>query len=220
MTLHLRRTWAPLLIMAMAFGLASCNQPESGTRNIVDVIGLNENGPLLSDVYNFGDNVTDPVDDFIPVDLVKVTFQSRTHDGNLTTVRPGQPFGSVRFLSYDLTWESDNPDGADLDGNGSVDLANFKGAPMNVVVPTGQVAETYITVVSGGAKTIPPIACLGPVGDLDCGGGGCGRCANQQDVEYRAFANITFYGTEETSGDSITLTRGLLVFISQFGDKK
>ncbi len=210
MTLHHRRAWVPLVVVALALGATSCNQPESGTRNVVDVVSLNGNAPLQSDVYNLGDNKLDPSDDFIPVDIVEVTFRSRPHDKIVdSTVGPGTPFGSVRFLSYNLVWAGDNPNGADLDGDGTVDLPNQTDAAMNVVVPTGQAAQAYISIVSGGAKTVPPVSCLGPVG---------GACAGVTGVEFVASATITFFGTEETSGDGISLTRGLNVFIGDWGD--
>jgi hypothetical protein len=196
-------------------GLVGCKQTGDGTRNVVEVLSINDNQPLISDVYNFGAN-PDPtvrVDDFIPIDVVEVTFLSRVHDPNLNTVQSGLPFGSVTFNSYDVVYTGGpipNANGADLDGDGSCDLCNFS-APMNTYVPTDFAGTGYVLVVSGADKATEPIVCLGPnFGGLPCVG--------ITDIEYAANAVFTFHGVEETSGDAITVERGMLIRIGQFGD--
>jgi hypothetical protein len=212
---HRRLPWVVALVMilgvtALGVTVNGCKEQGGDTRNIVDVVSLNGNQPLLSDVYNLGSKKDDPTDDFIPVDVIEVTFQSRPHD-NALTIQPGEPFGSVRFYAYDLVWADKNhADGVDLDGNGSVDLKNVRGGAMNSVVPIGQTGQGSILVVSGGDKVLPPISCLGPVG---------GACSGNTAVEYKTSAQITFYGVEETSGDKITLTRGLVVDIGDYSDQ-
>src|SRR5262245_43033546 len=166
-------------------GLAGCT-PDQDARNIVEVYSVNDNLPLLSDVYNYGSKPTDPTDDFIPSDIVEVTFISRNHD-SISDPRPGDPFGTVTITSYDVIYGPANGTGADLDGDGSVDLANFTGN-MNAVVPTNGSAAAAILVVSGAAKSVPPIACLGPAG-------GCTTTTN----EFAVNVIIVFHGTEETS---------------------
>jgi hypothetical protein len=210
-----------LLIVALAAGWTGCNQPESGTRNIVDVVSLNGNQPLLSDVYSFGQNVDDPIDDFIPVDIVEVVLKARPNDG-VVTLDPNRPFGSVRFIRYTLVWEGDNADGADLDGDGVVDLPNFE-SPMNVLVPANGVASGFVTIVSAGSKVQVPVSCLGPISDPDCRefiyNPPCGRCLSVDEAEYNVNATVTFIGQEETSGQEIQVTRGLQVSIGQFADE-
>ena len=44
-------------------------------------------------------------------------------------------------------------------------------------------------------------------------------CGSNTDVEYSTFATITFNGTEETSGDDVTVVSGLQIQIGQFGDR-
>jgi hypothetical protein len=208
MTRRFRRSWLALVSVAVGLGLASCDEEGGDTRNLVQVVSLNEGIPLLSDVYHFGANTVDPTDDFIPTDVVEVIFQSRKHDDQLT-VSPGKPFGTVRFHSYRVMFNND-PTGADLDGDSTVDLFSFT-APMQVVVPTGGTSEGAVLIISGAAKVLEPISCLGPVG-----GGGCG---GNSAVEYAADAYITFFGTEETSGAEIEVNTGLTVRIAQFGDE-
>ena len=202
-----------LLALMIAFSVAvvGCHPSGGNTRNIIDIFSINENLPLLSDVYNFGANSDTAAseDDFIPVDIIEVTFVSRVHDDALSTVDPGGPFGSVTFHTYEVQYGT-GTGGADLDGNGVIDLANFV-APMNAIVPTGGAGRGYVLLVSGGAKVVEPLSCLGPVG-----GGGCGAIT---DVEYGVNALVTFHGTEETSGEEITVSRGILIRISQFGDE-
>ena len=124
----LHRSLLPVLAIAIGVGLAGCKQEGSGTRNIVDTFSINDNEPLLSDVYNL-------IDDFVPVDIVEVTLLSRVHDPALGTVQSGLPFGSVRFNSYDVVFGDPSGAGADLDGNGTPDLLNFTAA-MSAYVPT------------------------------------------------------------------------------------
>ena len=207
----LHRSLLPVLAIAIGVGLAGCKQEGSGTRNIVDTYSINDNEPLLSDVYNFGLNPADDVDDFIPVDVVEVTLISRLHDPTLGTVQPGLPFGSTRFNSYDVVFgDGSVPGGADLDGDGSVDLQNFT-APMSAVVPIGGVGTSSILVIDGGVKVVSPIGCLGPLQPSGC--------SSNTDVEYSVNARITFTGTEETSGDELKIQSGLTIRIAQFGDE-
>jgi hypothetical protein len=206
---RLHRPWLALLTVAIGIGLIGCQQEGGDTRNIVEVYSLNGNVPLLSDVYNYGDNTdsTATEDDFIPVDIVEVTFLSRRHDPAMLTVQPGTPFGSVTFHTYEVRFGDGG--GVDLDNDTQIDLANFT-APMNTVVPIDGMGQGYILIISGGVKAQEPISCLGPVG---------GACGAVTTPEYSASATITFHGTEDTSGDDVTVTRGLAIRIAQFGDK-
>jgi hypothetical protein len=188
-------------------GLAGCT-PDQNARNIVEVYSINENVPLLSDVYNSGKNLTDPMDDFIPTDIVEVTFFSRPHD-NTNDIQPGDPFGTVTMTSYDVIYGPANGTGADLDGDGTVDLANFT-ANMNAVVPINGSATAAVLIVSGAAKSVPPISCLGPAG------GGCLTTTN----EFAVNVTVVFHGVEETSEADITVTSGLIVRIADYADAK
>jgi|GEM_PF-973381 len=194
-----------LSAVLLGAGLAGCT-PDQNARNIVEVYSINENLPLLSDVYNFGKNTTSATDDFIPSDIVEVTFISRPHDG-INNIRPGDPFGTVTITSYEVIYGPTNGTGADLDGDGTVDLANFT-AYMNAVVPTDGSASSAVLIVSGAAKSIPPIACLGPAG------GGCTTVTN----EFTVNVTIVFHGVEETSEADITFQTGMLVRIGQYTD--
>jgi len=123
-----------LSAVVLGVGLSGCT-PDQNTRNIVEVFSINDNLPLLSDVYNNGKNLTSASDDFIPSDVVEVTFISRAHD-NTTSITPGGPFGTVTITSYDVIYGAAGGSGADLDGDGTIDLANYT-ANINAVVPTG-----------------------------------------------------------------------------------
>jgi len=191
-----------LSAVLLGVGLAGCT-PDQDTRNIVEVFSINDNLPLLSDVYNFGKNLTSSTDDFIPSDIVEVTFVSRAHD-NISD--PG-PFGTVTMTSYDVIYGPANGTGADLDGDGTVDLANFT-ANINTLVPTGGSGGAAVLIVSGAQKSVPPIVCLGPAG------GGCTTTTN----EFTVNVTVVFHGKEETSDADITCSCGLLVRIGQYAD--
>lgn len=205
----LHRSLMAMFAIAIGVGLSGCKQEGDGTRNRVDVFSMNDNEPLLSDVYNSGVNPTDPADDFIPVDVVPVVFVSRLHDPTLGSISPGLPFGSVRFHTYEVVFGAVGGAGADLDGNGTVDLPNF-GSSMSAYVPTDGFAETSVMIISGGQKSVPPISCLGPIGGTGCSGTA---------VEYATTATVTFYGTEETSGDDVTAVAAITIRIGNFSDR-
>jgi hypothetical protein len=211
MNSHHRWPWLIVLVITLGLGLAGCKQDGVGTRNVVQVVTVNENVPLLSDVYHFGDNPDDPADDFIPVDMVEVTFASRVHDPALT-IYPGQPFSSVVFHTYSVVFDNGtNADGADLNQDGQTDLYNFT-APMSAYVPIGSVGQAAILIIDGGTKVEAPIGCLGPLASQ------IGGCSGNVDNEYKVDALLTFYGTEETSGSDLEVQRGLTIRIAQFGD--
>ena len=194
-----------LSAVVLGVGLAGCT-PDQNTRNIVEVYSINDNLPLLSDVYNNGKNLTSVSDDFIPSDVVEVTFISRAHD-NTTSIAPGGPFGTVTITSYDVMYGAAGGAGADLDGDGTIDLANFT-ANLNAVVPTGGSATAAVLIISGAQKSVPPISCLGPAG------GGCTTTSN----EFTVNVTVVFHGKEETSDADVTFQTGLLVRIGQYAD--
>jgi hypothetical protein len=207
--------WLAVLALVLGLGFAACSDEEGGdSRNIVDVISLNQNGPLNADVWEWIDEKDHSKGGYIPLENVEVTFKSRAHDGTLT-IEPGEPFGSVRFASFDVVFQDpDHTDGADLDGNGTVDIENFS-APMNVVVPIGLTASAAIQIVSFENKVSPPISYLLP---FECNEGDV-ACENSTAVQFAMNCRITFHGIEETSGDEITLTRGLSITLADIYSK-
>lgn len=194
-----RLSVAALVLVALGMTFVGCSEEEDATRIVVDVVSLNSNSPLFSDVYDTNNTPDDTADDFIPVDLVQVTFRARPHD-DVLNVTPGGPFGTVRFTKYSVEFRDGiNSTGADLNGDGAVDLENFE-APMSTVVDTFNDAVGYIMLIGGGVKSEFPINQLIFSG------------------EYTADAQITFFGEEETSGDKIEITRGLHIRVANFGD--
>jgi hypothetical protein len=202
--------WVILTVVALGLGVAGCNEEGLDTRNIVEIVSLNGNTPLNSDVWEWIDPKDPSKGGGIPKEFVEVVFQSRPHDGALT-VSPGEPFGSVRFYEYDIEFlDPRHEGGVDLNNDGNVDLANFT-APWNAVVPIGQQSVAYLEIISYAHKATPPVSCLGPIG-----GSGCNL---DSAVQYAVNVNITFRGIEETSGEDITLKRGLLVTLAELMDE-
>ncbi len=183
------------LATTVALGLAGCaGDDDEGTRNIVQVASVNNNLPLLSDLYNYGSDKEDPADDYIPIDYVVIQFQSRAHDPALS-LRPDRAFGSVTFTRYTLDFSKN-----DLDGNGTVDVEDLD-LPMNALVPAGGLGSGAILAVPAGWKTRGAL-----LGALVSGG------------EYVTDATITLYGEEETSHDKIVLKAGLVVGFADYAD--
>ena len=188
------------LILAGFVGFAGCaHDDDESPRSVVQVFSINNNLPLLSDLYNLGADKEPGAteDDFIPIDFVTVQFISRPHDPALT-MNPDRPFGTVRFTEYTIDFD-DN----DLDDDGSDDLFDSPARlPMNVIVPVGGIASTAVLAVPGGWKTQGAL-----LGALISGG------------EYVTSARITFYGEEETSHDPIVLDAGIVISFADYGDE-
>lgn len=185
-----------VLALAGLLGLAGCAGDDGATpRSVVQLVGLNDNLPLPSDVYNLGSDLEKPDDDFIPIDYVTVRISSRPSDPALT-MEPRSSFGTVRFDHYTLDF-ADN----DLDDDGADDIEDLAG-PMNLVVPINSEAEGAVLAVMGGWKGRSPLA------DLRMGG------------EYLTTASFTFFGLEETSRTPIQLEGGLLVSFADYADKR
>ena len=211
-----RLNWPGLILLVIAMGgvgLAGCKEDGNTTRNVVLVAQIADGGPVLSDVYNFGANndLAFPDDDFIPVDVISVIFESRVHDAALETVLPGRPFGSVTLNSYSVVFDNGtNADGADLNDDTVTDLFNFS-APTNILIPVDNLGFGNILLIDGGSKAVAPIGCLSPFPPST-------GCSGNNDVEYSTNALITFSGTEETSGDAVQVVTGVTIRIAQFGD--
>lgn len=177
-------------------GFTGCaGDDEEGPRSITSIFSLNDNLPLASDVYNLGPNKTDPVDDFVPEDYLKIQVTSRPHDDALS-LDPGKPFGTVRFHTYTLDY-ADN----DLDGDGTPELVDFVDYPMNIVVPIGQIGTGYVLAVPAAWKT------ENALGPLLFGGA------------YFTTATITMEGVEETSNEKVTLSGALVIGFSNYADE-
>lgn len=186
------------LVAAGSLGLTGCaGDDDAGTRNIVQITSVNGNLPLLSDLYNLGqDKEPDKTeDDFIPVDYIPVQFESRAHDPALT-LRPDRAFGTVTFSRYTIDFTKN-----DLDGNGSEDIFDLD-LPMNAIVPAGGLGTAAVLAVPASWKQT-----------------GALLHALQTNGEYYTDAKLTVYGEEETSHDKITLSAGFVVAFADYADQ-
>jgi len=184
-----------LLALAGLLVLAGCAGDDGALpRSSVQLVALNQNLPLPSDVYDLGADKEKPDDDFIPIDYVTIKVSNYPADDALT-MEPHKAFGSVQFTRYSMKWTR-----KDLDGDGIDDVEDIEG-PMNLLVPINGEAEGAVLAVQGGWKTIPPLSLLVMGG------------------EYRSDATFVFYGTEQTSHIPVQLSGGLLVTFADYADK-
>lgn len=168
-------------------------------RNVVQIAEVNQNVPLLSDLYDNGLN-KDPEkteDDFIPIDYIPVLFVSHRADPALT-LDPNGAFGTVLISSYSVDFEEN-----DFNNDGVDDVNDIVDAPMNALVPAGSEATATILIVPGGVKTINYMRTLLLTG-----------------AEKITNATITFKGEEQTSHSKVTLSTGLVVGFADYADKK
>ncbi len=212
MRTHHLLPWVILTMVALGLGVAGCNEEGLDTRNVVEVVSLNANAPLNSDVWEWLDPKDHAQGGGIPKELVEVIFNSRPHDG-VVAVSPGEPFGSVRFYEYSVEFQDPrHSEGVDLNNDGSVDLRNFT-HNWNAVVPIGQTASAFIEIIGYDDKATPPVCCLIPLAMFQT------ECGGENAVQYAVNAQITFRGVEETSGDDIVLRRGIYVVLAELMDE-
>ena len=188
--------------VALAFGalalggfVGCADDNEEGARSITSIVSLNDNLPIASDVYDLGQNKTDPSDDFIPEDYLKIVVKSRPHDPALT-LNPDRAFGTVRFSRYSLDFVQN-----DLGGNGINDLTDFVDYPMNLVVPINGEGTAFVLALPAAWKLEDELAPLRFSGS------------------FQTTATITIYGIEETSHEEITLVGGIVIGIANYADK-
>lgn len=166
-------------------------------RNNIQIAEVNQNLPLLSDLYNNGADLEKADDDFIPIDYIPVKFQSRPADPALT-LNPNQAFGKVLIHTYSVDFV-DN----DFNNDGVNDVNDIVDSPMNALVPANGEVTASILIVPGGIKTINHLRTLYLTGG-----------------EALTSATISFSGEEQTSHSPVTLTTGIVVGFADYADKK
>jgi len=192
----IRITVAVALSALLVGGLAGCaGDDDEIPRSVTSIVSLNDNLPIASDVYDLGANKTDPIDDFIPEDYLKIVVTSRPSDPALT-LRPDRAFGTVRFNRYTLDFAKN-----DLGGNGVDDLTDFVDYPMNLVVPINGEGTAYVLALPAAWKIEDELAPLVNSGS------------------FQTTATITIYGVEETSHEEVALTGGIVIGIANYADK-
>lgn len=120
-----------------AVGMTGCT--EDATRNVLTVVSVNEGNSYFSDLIN----VVDPLNPFIPVDMVKVEFGNVPNGGG-TPLEAGAPFSEIVVTGYTVTY--DNGIFTPVTGG------------LNVRVSSGQTVEATIILSDSGEKASLGIA--------------------------------------------------------------
>lgn len=189
-------TVAAALCLPIVGGLAGCaGDDDEIPRSVTSIVSLNDNLPLASDVYDLGTDTEDPIDDFIPEDYLRIVVKSRPSDPALT-LNPDRAFGTVRFTRYSIDFAEN-----DLGGNGVDDLTDFVDYPMTLVVPINGEGAVSVLAIPGAWKVEDELR------PIRFGG------------SFQTTATITIYGEEETSHESVTLTGGVVIGISNYADR-
>jgi hypothetical protein len=126
-----------IVALLLALPLVGCSS-DDGTRSQVTVELVNMGSSIQSDIYNAGDDKEfGTEDDFIPEEMVNVTFRNMPIDLVVATV-PGAPFGDVVINHF----RADFADPRITDSEGG----------MNVSVPTGFSASGSFVALPAGEK--------------------------------------------------------------------
>ncbi len=129
------KTWMrfalAVLTLGAAVGMMGCT--DESTRNILTVVQVNEGNTFFSDLIN----VEDPMNPFIPVDQIKVSFGNIPNGGGVP-LEAGTPYSEIVVTGYTVTY--DNGIYSPVTGG------------LNVRVTSGQTAEGTITLSESGEK--------------------------------------------------------------------
>ena len=126
----LRFALAALSVLAVV-GMTGCNDESS--RNQLTVVNVNDGNTYFSDLVN----VVDPLNPFIPVDQVKVSFGNIRNGGGVP-LEAGSPFSEIVVTGYTVTYD----DGIFTPVTGG----------LNVHVSSGQTGDATITLSDSGEK--------------------------------------------------------------------
>jgi hypothetical protein len=185
-----------LLVLVAVFCGIACSEDE-GPRSLVTITRLASpewpdtlgGGIYVSDVADAGaDQIPGTADDIIFEDPVLITVHNEPAS-DLQVVSPGGPFSSVVIERYRIDYIIDGEEVAPIESR------------LHLVVPTGQSVTGSLVLVSGLAKSTPPLRSLAGSGD-----------------ELFATAKITLYGHEMTSNDDIQAEGSIQVHFADWVD--
>lgn len=162
------------IISALFVVSVGCDNNPEQNRSVVTITSMNGNSPLMSDVLEQGEIVSDDTgfvldDDYVAEDWIPVEFFNRPYSDVITT-GPGEPHGDFVITGYRVEWTR-------TDG-GSPALPTYV-AGVNIMVPSGKTVDALIQVVTYKNKINAPLLGLRYVSD-----------------QIFMNAHITFYGHE------------------------
>lgn len=194
----MRSGWAILAVLCvLAISGAACSNDENAPRSRLMITRIAETDveletydyTYLSDVLHAGaDGIYGTSDDAVIEDQVYITVENQPRSSNLT-ITPGGPYGSVVLNEYRIEYDVEGEYIEPLTGG------------MNLVVPSGSERIVYLTLVSGLAKTQPPLSSLATMGG-----------------EMMGTARITLRGYEETSEQVVEVTAGIGIHWANWTD--
>ena len=129
------KTWMrfalAVLALGAAIGMMGCT--EESSRNTLTVVAVNDGNTFFSDLIN----VEDPLNPFVPVDQVTVSFGNIPNGGG-PPLEAGAPFSEIVVTGYTVTY--DNGIFTPVTGG------------LNVRVSSGKTSEGSITLSDSGEK--------------------------------------------------------------------
>lgn len=179
-----------VIIGALFAVLAGCDNDPEQNRAVVTVSSLNNNTPLLSDVWEQGDSIRNKQgdlvlhDDHIREDWIPVVFFNKPYNAIVTT-GPGAPHGDFLVTRYRVHWERTG---------GGLALPDFE-AGLGIMIPSGKSVEGMIQLVTFENKSDSLLHsyCYYPWDHPDYPG--VFNCVNAGGEIFMT-AHITFYGHE------------------------
>lgn len=185
--------WLALVLTVALGGMACFDQDQARTQVTITRVADPQwpdtlaSGTYLSDVLDPGsDGLPGTFDDIVYEDEILLTIESKVYS-SLQPIQPGGAFGSVTLERYRVNFSILGEQLDPIEGS------------MHLVVPSGGRATGSIVLITGYAKTQPPLSTL--AGGAD---------------ELTGTAQITVYGTEETSDQAIEARASIAVHFADW----
>lgn len=189
-----RRSLFALVALALAGGIivsAGCDNHDGNEwqRLVCEVAHINEGAPLVSAYLNVGnDGIQGTEDDFLPIDVVPITFHARPYNDMMIIPEDG-PYSWFHVTSYDLIWHPGPGAPAELTEY------NVTDGRVDVQVPVHEDATVGLLIADRGMKEEPWYRDL-----LYLAGG-----------SYTATCELRFRGHESGSDQQVDMSGGFTV---------
>ncbi len=133
---------AAAVLAGLLATVAGCESSDNELQRLVcEVQTINAGEPLVSGYWDAGqDKIFPSDDDFLPIDVLPVTFHARPYNSAIT-LPDEAPFSYFHITSYDLVWHPVSP------GSEALVPYGYVGAGLDILVPAGGEATVGVLVV-------------------------------------------------------------------------
>ncbi len=140
---------AMLVLLVGLTAMPGCSSDNNEHQRVVcEVLSINGGSPVVAAALNIGADASNTNDDYVPIDIVPVTFRARTYS-NSVIIPEDDTYSWFHVTSYTMTWTP---------GAGAppeLTTYNVTDGPTDVLVPVGEEGVVGILVADAGMKAEP-----------------------------------------------------------------